>query len=154
NNAIISNLTQDRLFEAIFEALGRVVPFDRCGIFVHDPERRVLRLIALRTTRPSVFTVGYEMDAGQGISGWAFSQQKVSLRRDLEHERSEPTEHILYSEGIRSVCAVPLVVRGTGVGTLTVLSEARDRYSEADGEFLQQVANQVILAIENMRSFE
>ena len=154
NNAIISNLTRDNLFQAIFTAVGRVVPFDRCAIFLHDPGRDVLRLIALRASGPTVFQVGYEMPATDGNSGWAFSHQAVSRRRDLEGERSHATEHVLYAEGIRSLCAVPLVVRGASVGTLAVLSEAPDRYSEGDGAFLKQVGNQVILAIENMKAYE
>jgi GAF domain-containing protein len=30
----------------------------------------------------------------------------------------------------------------------------KNRYSDADAEFLQEVANQVALAVENMRSYE
>ena len=58
------------------------------------------------------------------------------------------------AEGIQSYCVVPLVVMGNSIGTFTVWSEAKNRYSEADAELLQEVANQVALAIANMKSFE
>jgi Nif-specific regulatory protein len=155
NNAIISNLTQESLLRAIFRALRRVVPFDRCAIFLHDPKKNVLRLIALEASAPSAhFAVGYEVAVDEGNAGWVFRHQKFSLRRDLEKERSYATEDILFSEGIRSLCAVPLIVRTQSIGTLGVVAEIPDQYSKADAEFLQEVANQVALAIENMKSYE
>jgi formate hydrogenlyase transcriptional activator len=155
NNAIISNLTQENLLRAIFATLRRVVPFDRCGIFLHNPQRKNLRLIALESAVPSThFAVGYEISIDEGNAGWAFSHQKYSLRRDLGRERSHANEDILFSEGIRSLCAAPLIVRRESTGTLAVLSEKPNHYAEADGDFLQEVANQIALAIENMKSYE
>ena len=49
---------------------------------------------------------------------------------------------------------VPLVARGISIGTFTVWSKTTNRYSEADSELLQEVANQVALAIANMKSYE
>jgi formate hydrogenlyase transcriptional activator len=43
---------------------------------------------------------------------------------------------------------------GNSIGTFTVWSETKNRYSEADAELLQEVANQVALAIANMKSYE
>src|SRR5438034_3683720 len=50
NNAVISNLTQDALFHAIAQALRGVVAFDRTAVFLHDPERDVLRLFVLESS--------------------------------------------------------------------------------------------------------
>jgi formate hydrogenlyase transcriptional activator len=45
-------------------------------------------------------------------------------------------------------------VRGKSIGTLNVASSAANQYSESTAEFLQEAANQVALALENMRSYE
>jgi GAF domain-containing protein len=47
-----------------------------------------------------------------------------------------------------------LILRGKSIGTLSVVSREKDRYSEEDAQFLQEVAIQVALAIENMKSYE
>jgi formate hydrogenlyase transcriptional activator len=52
------------------------------------------------------------------------------------------------------MCVVPLVFRGKCIGTLSLVSREKDRYSDEDAMFLQEVANQVTLAIQNMRSYE
>ena len=46
------------------------------------------------------------------------------------------------------------MLRGKSIGTLNVGSLTKNRYSESDAELLQEVANQVALAVENMRSYE
>ena len=64
-NALIANLTQEGLFHAIAQALRRVVPFDRTAIFLHEPQRDVLRLFILESSLPTTyFVVGLEMPAG------------------------------------------------------------------------------------------
>src|SRR4029077_20737269 len=40
------------------------------------------------------------------------------------------------------------------IGTFSVVSQETDLYSEKDAQFLQQVAIQIALAIENMKSYE
>ena len=45
NNALISNLTREGLFHAIATAIGRVIPFERIAVFLHDPVRDVLTKI-------------------------------------------------------------------------------------------------------------
>jgi formate hydrogenlyase transcriptional activator len=75
------------------------------------------------------------------------------VRRDLEQEGQYANERRLVTEGIRSMCAFPLVVQGRCIGTLSLISRERDRYSDEDAAFLQEVANQVALAIENLKSY-
>jgi formate hydrogenlyase transcriptional activator len=57
-------------------------------------------------------------------------------------------------EGIRSICTVPLVVRGRGIGAVNLASRVPNQYSQADAEFFHEVANQVALAVENMTAYE
>jgi formate hydrogenlyase transcriptional activator len=155
NNAIISNLTREALFRSIARALRRVLPFDRTAIFLHDRERDVLTLFVLESSLPSeYFTVGLEMAPGESHVGKVFQHRRPLLRRDLEKEREYPAEDLALADGVRSYMIVPLVARGTAVGTLAVASTTPSQYSQPDVGFLQEVANQVALAIENMKSYE
>jgi formate hydrogenlyase transcriptional activator len=155
NNAVISSLTRDELFHAIAGALRRVVPFDRTAIFLHDPARDVLSLFILESSLPSTyFTVGLEMRPDESHVGWVFQHRRPLLRRDLGLERQYPAEDLAYADGVRSYIIVPLLARGMTVGTLAVASTVPNQYSESDAEFLQEVAAQVALAIQNMKAYE
>src|SRR2546425_471117 len=155
NNAVISNLTQDALFHAIAQALRRVVVFDRTAVFLHDPERDVLRLFVLESSlSTSYFTVGLEMPSGESHVGRVFKTQRSLLRPDLAKERQYPMEDRALEDGVRSYVIVPLVVRSTAIGTLAVASVKPNQYSEADAEFLRDAAGQIALALENMKAYQ
>jgi formate hydrogenlyase transcriptional activator len=155
NNAIIANLTREALFHAVARALRRVVPFDRTAIFLHDARGDVLRLFVLESSLPSdYFVVGFEMDPERSHVGRVFREGQPLLRRDLAAERQYPAEDLAYRDGVRSYVIVPLLARGRAIGALAVASIDAGRYSEADARFLQDVANQVGLAVENMKAYE
>jgi formate hydrogenlyase transcriptional activator len=83
-----------------------------------------------------------------------FLNQKPLVRRDLETERQSASEERAYGHGFRSLCALPLVIRGKSLGAITVGSLTRSQYSEADALSLMEIANQIAIAIDNMIAHE
>ena len=155
NNAIITNLSQEALLRSIVEALRRVVPFERAALTLYLPNKKVFRFVAIEGGLVSdYFKPGQEISPQDSSVGWVFHHQRPILRRDLEQEQQYSNERRLAQEGMRSHCVVPLIVRGKSIGTLNVASSKQNQYSEAAAEFLQEVANQVALAVENMKSYE
>ena len=156
NNAIINNLTQEALFASAYEAIRRVVAFDRAAFLLHQPETNTLKLLSMdRNAESEFFRLGKEYDLQETrVSAWVLDNQEAVVRGDLEKEQQSAGDQRLVAEGIQSYCVVPLVARGISIGTFTVWSETKNRYSEADSELLQEVANQVALAIANMKSYE
>jgi formate hydrogenlyase transcriptional activator len=155
NNAIITNLTQQALLHSISETLHTVISFDRCAITLYQPERDTFRFLAVEGDLLSdYFRAGLEDSRSETCAGWVFDHLRPLVRRDLEKEAQYANERRLVTEGIQSMCAFPLVFQGKCIGTLSLVSRQRDRYSDEDGEFLQEVANQIVLAIQNMQSYQ
>ena len=155
NNAIITNLTEGALLRSISDAVRPLIPFDRCAIALYKPETDTLRFLALEgALRSGYFQAGLEVGRSETPGGWAFDHQRPLLRRNLEEEQEFDNDRRLCEEGLRSLCVVPLVLRGKSIGTLSVVSQEKQQYSEGDAQFLQEVAAQVALAIENMKSYE
>jgi len=154
NNAIITNLTKDALLRSISAALQPCVPFDRCAVTLYAPETDTIHFLAVAgALRSDYFQPGLEVDRTETSAGWVFDHQQP-LRRNLDEEQQFANERRLFEEGLRSLCAVPLVLRGKSIGTLSVVSREKNAYSEEDAQFLQEVAIQVALAIENMKFYE
>jgi formate hydrogenlyase transcriptional activator len=156
NNAIINNLTQEALFSSAYEAIRRVVPFDRAAFLLFRPETKSLKLLSMDSDSESeFFRLEKEYDLEEAsVSAWVLDRQQLVMRGDLEKEQQSPGDKRLVAEGIQSYCVAPLVAMGNSIGTFTVWSESKNRYSEDDAELLQEVANQVALAIANMKSYE
>jgi formate hydrogenlyase transcriptional activator len=155
NNAIITNLTQQALLHSISETLHTVISFDRCAITLYQPGRGTFRFLAVEGDLLSdYFRAGLEHSHDETCVGWVFDHQRPLVRRDLEKEAQYANERRLVAEGIQSMCAFPLVFQGKCIGTLSLVSREKDRYSEEDAVFLQEVANQIVLAIQNMQSYQ
>jgi formate hydrogenlyase transcriptional activator len=153
NNAIITNLTQEALLHSVATTLRRLISFNAAAFTLYNPERDTFRVVT-EGLRSDYFRDGLEFDRNESVAGWVFDHRRPALRRNLEKEQQYPNDRRLLADGINSHCVVPLIVRGRCLGTLHVASETTNQYSEADAEFLQEVANQVALAVENMNTYE
>jgi formate hydrogenlyase transcriptional activator len=156
NNAIVTKLTRDDLLASTCDALVKVVPFDRLALSLYDPEFNGLRIVAHAGSyqRADYTPIGRRLDLDDSPAGEAFVRQQPVIRRDLAAERYNASEERAYGHGFRSLCALPLVVRGKSIGAITVGSLTRCEYSEADAEFLMEVANQIAMAFDNMQLHE
>ena len=153
NNAIITNLTREALFQSVSEALQRVITFDRSALTLYEPLRDSFRFVAF-TGNQARLTAGDEVKRSDSSVGWVFDHKQPMVRSDLEKEAQYPNERQLIDEGMQSHCIAPLMARGKCIGTLNIASKAKFQYSARDAQFLQEAANQVALAVENMRSYE
>ena len=155
NNAIIGNLTRETLLRSVMEILRRVVPLNGAAIAIQNPKNATFSYFLMESTLPSDhFKVGVEFDRNDSVSSWVCDHQRAVMRGDLEKEQSYPNDCHAVAAGIYSDCVVPLIVRGESIGTLNIGSGNKNEYSQANLEFLQEVANQIALAIANMLSFE
>jgi formate hydrogenlyase transcriptional activator len=155
NNSIITKLSQDDLLRSVCTALRGVLPFNRSAITLFVPDHNTLRIFAQNDEHASdFFSVGRELDRMDSHAGWAFEHQRPLIRRNLDRESESSAERLLAEQGVRSICVAPLIIAGRSIGTLNLASNRPDEYSDADGELLQEIANQVALAVENMRAYE
>src|SRR5262249_5555540 len=154
NNAIITNLTHEGLLHAVAESLCPLIAFDRVAFSLYNPKRDTFRIMSKGADSSSAIQDRSELRRGEGVSTWVFDHQQPALCRDLEKEQQYPNDRRHLAEGIYSYCVVPLITRGKSIGTLNVSSNTKNQYSEVDLEFLQEIANQVALAVENMQSYE
>jgi formate hydrogenlyase transcriptional activator len=155
NNAIITNLTQEALLRSISGVLRRFIGFDRCAITLYQPERDTFRFLAVEGELHSdFFQPGIEYLRSETSIGWVYDHQQSRVCGNLDESAQFENERRLAREGVRSICALPMVLQGKCIGTLSFVSRETDRYSEQDALFLQEVANQVVLAIRNMQSYD
>ena len=155
NNAIITHLTQEDLLRSVFATLRTIIPFDRAAFTLYNPANETFRYLAIDGTLPSAFfRQGVEFHRSASMSARVFDEQRPVLRRDLEREQEYPNDRRLVAEGIKADCLVPLIVAGRSLGTLNVASLTRNQYSEDDMQLLQDIGNQVALAVANMQAYE
>jgi formate hydrogenlyase transcriptional activator len=160
NNAIISNLDRDSLFEAIAKTLHSILPFDRLSLYIYDPASDLLKGFAATgiAAQKTTLSVGINVPRQGSLMGRAVDEKRPIIGRDLRDERPASVDAGIIAKlielGIRSLLTLPLITKGKVIGVLNFTSLTPDQYSERDAEFLQEIAKQVALAVENMQAYE
>ncbi len=151
NRAAITGPGISEIFRGTCGALKNVLPYDRIGLSLYEPQNAALKLAATTGCSPdSFYHPGLLLDCKESHHGWVFQHKRVIVRRDLQRELQFQVEQHNVSEGIRSYCAVPLVVRGESLGVMIILSSQKNRYSPKHADFLQEVSNQLALAVTSL----
>lgn len=98
--------------------------------------------------------MGRNVPVGQGIIGWV-AQQKESLVCDdiLVDSRHHNDESLLDGYELRSMLAVPLQVKGSIIGVLTVVDPEINHFRNSDLQFAELIAISAAIAIENARLY-
>jgi formate hydrogenlyase transcriptional activator len=151
SESIASQRNLDDLFRDLAERLPRVVPFDYINVLLHDPARDVMRLHILIAPEDSTIRPGLELPVDESASGLVWKTQQPLVVDDLEVETRFPRLiAMMRDNGVQSFCAIPLTTALRRLGSFGFGSLTRRQYREDDLNFMQQIANQVAVAIDNV----
>jgi formate hydrogenlyase transcriptional activator len=156
NNAVVSNLELRDLLKAISTSLGRVIPHDFAWFCLYDSATHQLRAHALDFPGHQDFVGAGDPIPLEGTpEGLAFTTQQTVLVRSLSLTEF-PTEIMKRadSEGLKSGCAVPLILHGRALGTLSVVSRKEDAFTDDDKALLSRIGAQVALATANSMAYQ
>jgi formate hydrogenlyase transcriptional activator len=154
-NQVVSNLELRDLLRAISQDVRRVMQCDYAGLSLPDAENKNLRLYAVDFPEGKGFLqedLVYSMEGSP--SGTAFRTMKpMTLQSPFTGWLHLPIVQMAVREDLKSFGFLPLMSRNRAIGTLVLARLRDDAFSQADIEFLGQVANQVALAVENALAF-
>lgn len=154
NRVAVTQPGINEIFQGTCRALKKVMPYDRAGLSLYAPESGALKIAAINGCSPdSFYNVGLMLDRRETHHGWVFEHQKPIVRRNLERELEFQVEQHNVTEGIRSYCAVPLILRGQSIGVIIVLSSQKNRYSGRHAQFLREASDHVVLGIKSFAPF-
>jgi formate hydrogenlyase transcriptional activator len=153
--AISSHRDLDELFRDLAHRLPRVVQVNFVDLSLHDPIKKVMRLHTIQANVPADLIGGHEVSIEDCPAGLVWRQQQPLLVPKLAEERRWPMVigH-MREDGTESLCFVPLTTARGQLGAMGFMSLESEAYSDGDIEFLQQVAQQVAVAVENALAFQ
>jgi formate hydrogenlyase transcriptional activator len=156
NNALVTCLDRETLLEAIAGALRGVIPYDRVALVLEDPVEGGFRVLAVPGPVPLPPGVPISKTWPREGSRCGFiAERGVSVLTPDLREDARFVEHgPLIRDGLVSALSVPLRSQGKVIGTLNVGSREVSRYDGKHSELLLAIADQVVLAIQNMLAYE
>ncbi|MGB8768708.1 MAG: sigma 54-interacting transcriptional regulator [Candidatus Korobacteraceae bacterium] len=164
-NSMISKLDLRQLVGVLSTNLLSVTRCDFCALLLPDGDTGQLRLTTLYNpdSRGS-FSDGTIVPIHGSSCGKAFWTGQTQHFDRLEDVRDDPESfgnsvgqriyRCLMTEGLISGCDLPLIGRNGVVGVLAALKRTEKAFDRDDIVYLEQVARQVAIAVENALDYE
>jgi len=156
NNAVVACLSPKPLFHAISASLRRTFGLDYASLLIYDAGIAALRLQTADLPHGTgAIRENAIVPLDDTVAGYVFRtrQGRVFTLREAA-AISQSTGEIMGREGLHSICCVPLVSHGNGLGTLNLGSRREAFFTDGDLQFFLQAADQVAIALENALSFQ
>src|SRR6266403_773207 len=155
SEAIAQQRDLPALFHDLAERLHSVVDFDFLTLVLHDPVRNVMRLHVLETRIPSEKPTGTEAPVENNPSGWVWQTQESFVVSDVEEETRFPEFLKRFREhNVRSLAIIPLTTAQRRLGAMGFGRLVPQCIADTELQFMQRVASQVAVAVDNALNFE
>lgn len=164
-NSTTSKLDLPGLVEALSTNLLSVTRCDFCALLLPDADSGQLRLTTLYNPEArGSFRDGTIIPIHGSICGKAFRTGRTQHYHHLDELREDPESlgttvgrrfyERVKAEGLISGCDLPLIGRSGVIGVLAALKRSERAFEKEDVVFLEQVARQVAIAVENALEYE
>jgi formate hydrogenlyase transcriptional activator len=155
SEAIVSHHDLPALFHELAGRLHRVVRFDSLALVLHEAETNTMRLHVLGSSEPTRDMPAIVLPVEDDPAGLVWQiQQPLIISSVAEASRWPQFLERVRPQGLKSLCGLPLTTARRRLGTLVFASRQPAVYETADAGFLQLVANQVAVAVENALAFQ
>lgn len=155
--SIIINSTrnQKELLKIIMQSAEKVMQAEASSVFLIDNEKNELYFeVATGPKEEELKKIRLKM--GEGIAGWVAYTGEALLVPDVSKDpRFAPRVDAQTKFKTRSVICVPLKVRNQIIGVVQVLNKISGQsFSKSEIKFLEALASQAAIAIENANLYE
>jgi len=164
-NSMASKLDLGHLVAALSTNLLSVTRCDFCALLLPSGESGKLRTTVLYNPESrGAIADGTLVPIKGSPCGRAFlsgKNQLINRLKDLEHDpdsfgsgEGQAFFERVTAEGLKSGCELPLIGRKGVIGVLGAFSRSERAFTEDEFTFLEQVASQVAMAVENALDYE
>jgi formate hydrogenlyase transcriptional activator len=148
-NQVVSNLQLRDLLQAISASVRRVMQCDLVDVLLPDFEANRLQIFVLDFPGSKGFIREEHISMEESLCGFVFRSGKAWTGDVSDVLKLGLTESPVIPEALKAGCLLPLVRRNRVLGLLGLGRREKNAFSQADMEFLAQVANQIAIAVEN-----
>jgi diguanylate cyclase (GGDEF)-like protein len=153
STALLSTLDESDVFALITSMLKQMVDYDTMDIRLIDEDARELVAIYARDENADEM-LGFRSSIDEGVSGWVFRHNEAQLVNDMDHDPRAVFVPGTQDGEPQASIIVPLNVRGTVTGVLSIDRLHGRTFDENELEPAKLFANMAAIAIQNARSYE
>jgi formate hydrogenlyase transcriptional activator len=149
-----SCLELDKLLTVILSSVRSIAHYDRVVLSLLNEDGRNVHQYGDALEWESFLNHGNAVALERSLSARAIHTRNVTFftAADLRDMRDHLAQAMV-NGGVRSVCSVPLIAGDRAWGALNASSMTENAFGPSETEYLQQVANQIAVALQNAYAY-
>jgi formate hydrogenlyase transcriptional activator len=154
NSSVVSNLELRDLLRSISPNIRKVLRLDGVALVLPAADGAQLQLYALDFP-DSKGLIHQDMSSSldESLPGQVFRSGKPWIGDINELQRSGFDNRIVFGEGVKTLCLLPLLRCERVLGVLCLVRLEKNAFAPQDVELLSQIAGQVAIAIDNALAY-
>ena len=149
---ITSNLNIKVVYQAFANKLREGLQVDWVCVTTIEGQDKV-KLLTLFSESESGWQEGEDLPIAGTATQWVAAHRKTHYEPDLAQEREFWTDEVFFKKGFRSLVRSPLFSKGRVIGSFVIASRKVHAFGPEDLDFIEQVCNQLSLALENSQLY-
>ena len=151
---ISSSLDVSQIFESFSSEVHKLMRYDRISISLMDNSLKHIqfRLIKTKNT-PTQKHETPRSKSGTAI-GWVVDHQQPFIRNNASETVEFLEDRLVLKDGFRSYIIMPIISQLKTIGTLNLVSQEPQAFTDRNLEILVPITEQIAIAIETIRLFE
>jgi formate hydrogenlyase transcriptional activator len=154
NSSVVSNLELRDLLRSISPNIRKVLRLDGVALILPAADDAQLQLYALDFPDfKGLIHQGMSSSLDESLPGQVFRSGKPWIGDINELQRSGFDDRIVFGEGVKTLCMLPLLRGERVLGVLCLVRLEKNAFTAQDVELLSQIAGQVAIAIDNALAY-
>ncbi len=153
-HAMASNLDLDTVLKQVIREVNVLLETEDASVMLYDPETDELVFSALANPDCQIL-IGHRLSATEGIAGQVMqAQEPILITNAQEHQDFYGGIDEVTGMTTESLIAVPLTVKGQGIGVIEVINKIHGAFNAHDLEILKAFSSSAAISLENARLYQ
>ncbi|MFC1500950.1 GAF domain-containing protein [Elusimicrobiota bacterium] len=153
SSSIVSNAYLNEILQLIVTMTAQMMDSKICSLMLLDDKKQELKIAATQSLSDE-YKRKPAIKSNSSVSGEALNSKKPVVVVDVTKEPKYGYPEIASKEGLKSMIAVPMLIKDKPIGVVNCYTTKEHIFSEEEINSLQTIANQSAIAIENTNLLE
>jgi signal transduction protein with GAF and PtsI domain len=153
SRSIVSNTYTHEILQLIVALTAQMMNSKICSLMLYDEKTQELRIEATQSLSED-YKKKPPLKVSQSVSGRALELKQPVAVLDVTKEPGYSYPSIAKKEGLKSMLAVPMLVKNNKIGVINCYSTSEHVFTGEEIAVMQTIASQSAIAIENTRLLE
>ncbi len=150
SKTITSEMYLEEILQLIVAATSKTMKFKITTLMLVDDDRADL-VIRATQSKSKEYIRKPNIKIGESIAGRAVAESRTITEYDVRTARDYKYTEIAKKEGLVSLAAVPLKVKGKTIGVLCCYTDRPHRFTDEETQFLEALGNHAAIAIDHAK---